>query len=503
MEQSTVIPPGERSPVHQTRLIPDIIGRIVEEVVGTVSHDVDTGIIDLPPETMRDLNSLVLLGKDWVERPRYIQARCLLGTESDQRMWNGLREMLDGPVTSSFAGVVDCFHLDIAGGVDVPQDEPLIFWRSGKTPVFEDYERRHSHPYIRVLSWILGSGKSIGQVIHERTRHVSLIPVRYPAFLRPRELITLTAAFKNITYLKLTDWSVKQYSDAVNFLRTFKALEKVDLGQLYVIEDNEEEAWKRLESKTKPRLRNLKEAWTWDVESPYGMLALLEAGSPFKSLRNLFWRFGQTFFEELDRRTPENEWMHPGAWTRLFSLWEGLELAHLEMLEGSTGTWDLVFLDKACDKLAKLSVIFPPNVDAGDFLVYNLPVNTLVYLSVSHLHRSSNLRDIDQVLGKMPKLLKVHCLVFNENEVEESTKELPLSLPHCWSRKLIDVRVAKVKKGDNEDENEDVEDNAGDDAEADTQDGANHEDNADDDDAEDGADHEDNVEDDVEDDNDD
>ncbi|KAK7029667.1 hypothetical protein VNI00_014365 [Paramarasmius palmivorus] len=429
-------------------LMPEIIDNIVDEVVGEVTYDRDTGVIDLSQETMQDLNTMALLGKDWIVRTRWVQARCLLGAESDPSMWEGLREVLNGTVTSTFANVVECFYLNMPDDVNCPQDDPLPLWRKETPPQFSNYERRHSHPYLRFLDSTLDSGKTVGAVIYSKTRHVSLVPVRYPAFLRVRELVVLTQTFANITYLKLTEWSVKEYREAVNFLRAFKFLEKVDLGQLYVVDDLEEDAWQRLEGKTKPRLKHLQEAWMWDVESPYGMLALLEAGSPFPSLRNLFWRFGSLFFDQLEQKNAEGEWLRPGAWTRLFSMFEELEMAHLEMIEGYSDTWDLIFLDKACKKLIKLSAFFPGDIDASDFLVHNLPKDHLLYLNVSRLHSASKVREIDMILSGFPKLLKVNNVIFSAEEVEETTKEMTRQMPRCHTQKMLNVRVAKVTEED-------------------------------------------------------
>ncbi|KAK7030889.1 hypothetical protein VNI00_013999 [Paramarasmius palmivorus] len=462
-ETSTELQGRSTSVTGLHSLMPEIVDKIVDEVVGEVSYDKETGVIDVSTEAMHDLNSMALLGKDWVFRTRWIQARCLLGAEPDAAMWEGLLRVLNGPVTSSFVDRIECFYFNMPEGIHCPQDDPLPLWRKETPPPFSNYERRHSHPYLRFLDTKLDSGKTVGAVIYSKTRDVSLVPVRYPAFLRVRELLVLTATFANITYLKLADWSVKEYRDAVNFLRAFKCLEKVDLGQLYVVEDNEEEAWKRLEGKTKPRLKNLQEAWTWDVESPYSMLALLEAGSPFPSLRNLFWRFGWQFFNRLEEKTAEGEWLWPGAWTRLFSMLEGLEMAHLEMLEGLGGkctilcygtqliqshpeTWDLIFLDQACKKLIKLSVFFPDDIDVGDFLVFNLPKDHLLYLNVSNLHASSKLKDIDMILSGFPKLLKVTDVLYNPEEVEEVTKEIALRMPLCHARKMLRVQVAKKEE---------------------------------------------------------
>ncbi|KAK7060737.1 hypothetical protein VNI00_000469 [Paramarasmius palmivorus] len=423
----------------EPRLLPEIVDRIVEEVMGDLVYDKETGVFDLSKEEMRQLNTLVELGRDWVSRPRYLQAHCLLATSTERHLWRGLREILESPVPSSFIGVVSSFHLDMTEALDPPVHESLSVWRNPNHDI-EIVERR-AHKYIRVLGVPLSNGATVGHLIHKNTRALSLICPPYPLHLRQRELVVLTETFRHVTILRLQkSWTVKCFTDAVIVLQTLKSLEFLGLGELYVVEDDEEAAWKRLEDRRRCYLKHLKHATLWDVRSPYGMLALLEAGGPFASLRSFKWNFNGDYILHMAQETEAGELMRPGAYLRFSNLLHNLNVAHLEMNEGGSDAWNAIDLIYS-SKMTVVGVFPPADVDVGTFLLTNLPAMSLKELYVSQLRRVESLRDVDAWLASLPQLTKVHCLVFDQSSVETWTEEVQWLMPYCWERKMVNIRL--------------------------------------------------------------
>ena len=67
------------------------------------------------------------------------------------------------------------------------------------------------------------------------------------------------------------------------------------------------------------------------------MLALLEAGGPFASLRSFKWNFNGDYILHMAQETEAGELMRPGAYLRFSDLLRNLNVAHLEMIEGGSG----------------------------------------------------------------------------------------------------------------------------------------------------------------------
>ncbi|EEB98556.1 hypothetical protein MPER_01913, partial [Moniliophthora perniciosa FA553] len=135
----------------------------------------------------------------------------------------------------------------------------------------------------------------------------------------------------------LGTWAVKRFTDAVYILQYFDKLESLRLGELFVLEDNEEELWSRLELETMPTLRHLEVLRLVDVRSPYNMLALLEAGAPFTKLRLLYWHFGGKMLSQLGDRLTRR-------WYRFCTMLGNLEILELHAEDMDSEGWNLLDL---------------------------------------------------------------------------------------------------------------------------------------------------------------
>ncbi|KAK7020293.1 hypothetical protein VNI00_017745 [Paramarasmius palmivorus] len=419
---------------------PELIEKIADLLLGTSFVNDQTLRLVMYPQAMKDLNRMTVFRKSWIPVVRSLQAKSLFGEPVLRSKWDRLVEVLNGEVSSSFAGQTDSFYISMWDAPDVRPIRPGFFFRSGFGP---SEWKRGINPYLNFLSTTLTSGETVGEVLYSGTKQLVLVAVPHPHYLLPAEINTMTRAFRNITDLEIrVTWSVKRFVDAITFLGAFEALESVILRELYVVDDEEKAAWEVLEREMGDcRLPNLDYVVVESRFSPYNIMLLLALG-PLPALKQL----------ALHVKGKDLQWMGDKTakwWPRVAGLLSGLTFLDLFAKESSERDWEGFDLTVA-SKLVELEVRSGRDIDFSSFLQRNSPWRATEILTIPDLMGFKDLAALDIVLASQPCLRVVNFEVpvaiwEDDGVIQEWANIISDAMPLCKGRDLL--KPKKVKRG--------------------------------------------------------
>ncbi|KAK7019201.1 hypothetical protein VNI00_018159 [Paramarasmius palmivorus] len=432
----------------------EVIRKIVRLVLPFEYVEKKTKRLWLVKDAVKDLNSLALSARMFVDSARYLQCKDLLAKPPRYGSWGKLETLLNSGVPTTLSGRADSLFLDMGKDPDVRPVALGFFFRKAIVPSLARFQRQPDS-FLTFLSTTTSNGKTIGQILYGQTKQLLLVGVPHPYYLFSVETSIVAQTFGNITYLEMVhSWSVMCFDDAVKFLRSFPNLERLFLFDLMVVSDDEKAAWRAVETGIQGarQFEHLKEISLVCSLSVYNVLAVLGMGW-FPKLDRISLVFNAQDMVGVAERLRSGT----GDLARLFL---PARYLHMQVIGSDMEVWNRLDLS-LCTSLRELTLgTGNSETDISTFLEHNVPHRQLERFTFHNLMSSPDLGRLDEVLSRLPMLSQVaYDVLMSKKDKDDVLREwasvVAMHMPLCAQKGILRAKKKLMDKDPDEDEDED------------------------------------------------